>query len=78
MSKIMFTRIPSNIRTIGELEVGDTFLRDGAVCMKVQISATEYGPASTGIINLQTGRVWVTTPDSPVSLVDIEASVTTK
>ena len=47
---------------LASTERGDVFLRDGAVCMRVEVEASlDRAAVKEGkayIINLQTGRVW--------------------
>lgn len=64
-SQLAFEGVPSDDSVaLSKTSRGDVFLREGAVCMRVETNYTPERPAwSTpahqyAIINLQTGRVW--------------------
>lgn len=65
------------------LDAGDTFIREGALCMRLSHDMTaklsdDHPPASIGvpIINLQTGRAWNAEGDNKVILVDAKIVIT--
>lgn len=69
------TRLPM----LSEMQRGQLFLRDGAVCMKVDVGGNNEGdkipePRGYGIINLGTGRVWFA-DDCPVERVQATMNV---
>lgn len=72
-SKLEFKLGESGNVALSVAERGDVFLRDGAVCMRVEMESNlERETVKAGkayIINLQTGRVWAAEATDRISFV---------
>lgn len=65
------------------IQVGDTFLRQGAVCMRVKDDAMGgaaldeiRGRNKINIINLQTGSIWPADGEDEIFMIDAKVVIT--
>lgn len=70
---------PERIRELETAQVGDVFIREGALCMRVEVRTAVPPPPvpenTVGIINLQTGAVWFADKRVKVTFVDATLQV---
>lgn len=70
---------PERMRTLESAEIGDVFIREGSLCMRVKVQTSVPPPEvpenTVGIINLQTGAVWFAESSAKVVFVDANLQV---
>lgn len=65
-------------KTLADTQPGDTFLRNGAICMRLldRLSDEEMKSATRDgkiiIVNLQTANCWAALPSDEITMIDAE------